>query len=99
MHGLLEGIARIECEAYTLLKQLGATPVTRVICIVYLTLQVVRVLIHAHAQPGSDWVIEQDEDGYHICMSCSQSQKWLYCMNQDPACQGGQCQDAVVQLE
>ncbi|KAL0018550.1 hypothetical protein WJX77_000356 [Trebouxia sp. C0004] len=30
LHGLLEGIARIECEAYTLLKQLGATPVTKV---------------------------------------------------------------------
>ncbi|DBA69471.1 hypothetical protein WJX79_006379 [Trebouxia sp. C0005] len=30
LHGLLEGIARIECEAYNLLKQLGATPVTKV---------------------------------------------------------------------
>ena len=30
LHGLLEGIARIECEAYHLLHQLGGTPVTKV---------------------------------------------------------------------
>jgi len=71
LHGLLEGIARIECEAYTLLKQLGATPVTKVTCIMYLTLQVVCVLIYAHAQPGEhfDLVAGLDNDGCHICMS------------------------------
>ena len=30
VHGLLEGIARIERESYDLLTQLGATPVTKV---------------------------------------------------------------------
>ena len=30
LHGLLEGIARIERESYDLLTQLGATPVSKV---------------------------------------------------------------------
>lgn len=75
LHGLLEGIARIECEAYNLLKQLGATPVTKVTCIVYLSLQVGCVYIHAHAQPGVhfDLVVGSDQDDCHICMSWTQS--------------------------
>lgn len=75
LHGLLEGIARIECEAYNLLKQLGATPVTKVTCITYLHLQAVCVCIHAHAQPGehADLVVEPDEDNCHVCMSWTRS--------------------------
>lgn len=30
LHGLLEGIAQIECDSYDLLRQVGATPVTKV---------------------------------------------------------------------
>lgn len=30
LHGLLESIARIECQGYQLLQQLGATPLTRI---------------------------------------------------------------------
>ena len=51
LHGLLEGIARIERESYDLLAQLGATPVSKVRCHLklvkrHLTLSVSSMNIH-----------------------------------------------------